>query len=137
MRMNHKPHMDQTSYTTERQILYHFFTCFQKYHFKISTLIYSKSCVKRPLSKRQKLVFNANYCLMQVKIIIECSKGSREHSSIRLTFIKLSFVIIKMIKIFVLSISEGSFLHRFYFTPNFILIKNVFVFFSATCRLQR
>ena len=37
---------------------------------------YSKTCVKRPLSKDNKLVFKTNYCLMQVKIIAECSKGS-------------------------------------------------------------
>ena len=37
---------------------------------------YSKTCVKEPLSKRQKMVFNTDYCLMQVKSIAECSKGS-------------------------------------------------------------
>ena len=30
---------------------------------------YSKTCVKRPLSKRQKLIFKINYRLMQVKRI--------------------------------------------------------------------
>ena len=41
--------------------------------------LYSKICVKQPLSKRQKLVFNTNYRLMQVKSIAECSKGSICH----------------------------------------------------------
>ena len=39
-------------------------------------MAYSKTCVKRPPSKRPKLVFKTNYCLMQVKNIAECSKGS-------------------------------------------------------------
>ena len=37
---------------------------------------YGKTCVKRPLSKRSKIVFKTNYRLMQVKSIAECSKGS-------------------------------------------------------------
>ena len=36
---------------------------------------YSKTCVKRPLSKRQKTGFQ-DQCLMQVKSIAECNKGS-------------------------------------------------------------
>ena len=42
----------------------------------MSVSIYSKTCVKQPLSRRPKLVFNTNYRLMQVKSIAECSKGS-------------------------------------------------------------
>ena len=47
--------------------------------------MYSKTCVKWPLSKRPKMVFKTNYRLMQVKSIAdlmqvksiaECSKGS-------------------------------------------------------------
>ena len=38
--------------------------------------VYSKTCVKRLLSKRQKIVFQDQFCLMQVKSIAECSKGS-------------------------------------------------------------
>ena len=38
--------------------------------------IYSKTCLKRPLSKRPNLVFKTDYRLMQVKSIAECSKGS-------------------------------------------------------------
>ena len=45
----------------------------------------------------------ANYHVMHVKSIAECSKG--EHSAILSTFIKLPFVI----KIFVMSIFEWSF----------------------------
>ena len=39
---------------------------------KITTLMYSKSCLKRPLKRRPKLVFKTNYCIMQVKSITEC-----------------------------------------------------------------
>ena len=38
--------------------------------------MYSKTCVKRPLSKRPKLGFKTNYRLMQVKRFAECSKWS-------------------------------------------------------------
>ena len=38
--------------------------------------IYSKTCVKRPYSKIPKMVFKADYRLIQVKSIAECSKGS-------------------------------------------------------------
>ena len=37
---------------------------------------YSRTCLKRPLSKRPKIGFNTNYYLMQVKSIAECSNGS-------------------------------------------------------------
>ena len=40
---------------------------------------YSKTCPKRPLKNKTKIVFNTNYRLMQVKSIAECSKG--EHSA--------------------------------------------------------
>ena len=43
---------------------------------KSLTLQYSKTFVKRPLSKRPKMVSKTNYYLMQVKSIAECSKGS-------------------------------------------------------------
>ena len=38
--------------------------------------MYSKTCVKQPLSKDQKMFFNTFYHLMQVESIAECSKGS-------------------------------------------------------------
>ena len=37
---------------------------------------YSKTCVKRPLSKTAKIVFQYQYRLLQAKRIAECSKGS-------------------------------------------------------------
>ena len=37
---------------------------------------YSRTCLKRSLSKDQKWVYKTNYCLMQVKSIAEWSKGS-------------------------------------------------------------
>ena len=58
--------------------------------------MYSKTCVKWPLSKDRKLDFKTKYRLMQVKSVAE------EHYAILLTFIKLPFVI----KSFVLSIFE-------------------------------
>ena len=70
----------------------------------------SKTCVKRPLSKRPKMVFQTNYPLMQVKSIAECSK--RKHSAILSTFIKQPVVI----KIFVLSIFEWPFYTGFTIT---------------------
>ena len=51
-------------------------------------LSYSKTCVKRPFSKRQ-MFFKTNYRLIQVKSIDEFFKDS----VILLTFIKLPFVI--------------------------------------------
>ena len=62
---------------------------------------YSKISPKRPLSKRQKLVFKTNDRLMQFKSIAEFSKGV--HSALLSTFIKLPFVI----NIFVLSFLGG------------------------------
>ena len=56
---------------------------------------YSKTCVKRPLSKIPKIVFETNNRLMDVKSIAECSKGSilqyfrpplSYHLSLRLLF---------------------------------------------------
>ena len=42
----------------------------------LQPVIYSKTCLKRTLSKRPKLFFKFNYPLMQVKSIAESSKGS-------------------------------------------------------------
>ena len=39
-------------------------------------VLYSKTCVKRPLSKRPIIGFQDQIRLMQVKSIAECSKGS-------------------------------------------------------------
>ena len=37
-------------------------------------IIYSKTCLKRPLKKKTKMGFKTDYRLMQVKSIAECSK---------------------------------------------------------------
>ena len=37
---------------------------------------YSNICLKGPLKKNTKLVFNTDYCLMNVKNIAECCEGS-------------------------------------------------------------
>ena len=63
-------------------------------------LNYSETCVKRPLSKRQKISLQDQYY---------CRMLEREHSAILWTFIKLPFVI----KIFVLSIFEWLFYTSF------------------------
>ena len=69
----------------------------------LMNIIYSKTCVKRPLSKRQEIGFQDQLSLN------ECWKYCRmlqvEHSAILLTFIKLPFVI----RIFVLFIFERPF----------------------------
>ena len=81
-----------------------FLICFLGPNFRHITFEnYSKTCVKRPLSKRPKFVLETNYRLMQVKSIIECPK--RRIFAILLSFIKLPFVT----KIFVLFIFECPF----------------------------
>ena len=60
-----------------------------------------KPVFKGHSQKDRKFVFKTNYRLMQVK---------REHSAILSTFIKLPFDI----KIFILTVFEWLFLHRFY-----------------------
>ena len=55
----------------------------------------SKTCLKRPLKKKNKIGFKTDYCLMQVKSIAG-------HSAILSTFIKLPFAA----ETFVLSIFE-------------------------------
>ena len=72
-----------------------------------SIKMYSKTCVKRLLSKSRKMVFKTIYRLMQVKSVAECSKG--EPSAILSTFTKLPFVI----EIYVLSIFEWPFFTGF------------------------
>ena len=64
------------------------------------TKIYSKTCVKWPLSKDQKMFFKTHYLLMQVKTIV-----LQNASAILSTFIKLPIVF----KTFVLSIFECPF----------------------------
>ena len=84
-------------------------SCLQKLWVKHNSIKVKQTNTVKPVlsghSKRTpKLIFNTNYCLMQVKSIAECSKGIQgEHSAILLTFIKLPF----SIKTFVLSILSG------------------------------
>ena len=61
---------------------------------------YSKTCVKRPLSKRQKIGFQDQLSLNASQKY--CRMLQWEHSAILSTFIKLPFAI----KIFVLSILD-------------------------------
>ena len=66
-------------------------------------MMYSKTCVKRPLSKRQKIGFQDRLSLNAGQKYCRMLQG--EHSAILSTLIKLPFVI----KIFVLSIFEWPF----------------------------
>ena len=66
-------------------------------------LMYSKTCVKRPLSKQTKIGFQDQLSLNAGQQYCRMLQG--EHSAILLIFIKLPFVI----KIFVLSILSGRF----------------------------
>ena len=65
--------------------------------------MYSKTCVKQPLSKRPNIGFQDQLSLNAGQKY--CKMLQREHSAILLTFIKLPFVI----KTFVFSISGGHF----------------------------
>ena len=63
-------------------------------------IVYSKTCLKRPLSKRSKFGFQDQLSLNADQKYCRMLQG--EHSAILSTFIKLPFVF----KIFVLSIFE-------------------------------
>ena len=78
---------------------------------KLVKEIYSKTCVKRPLSKRPQIGFQDQLSLNAGQKYCRMLQG--EHSAILLTFIKLPFVI----KIFILSIFEWP-------------LKTVFIFIS-------
>ena len=65
-----------------------------------SSLMYSKTCLKRSLSKREKIGFQDQLSLNAGQKYCRMLQG--EHSAILLTFIKLLFVI----KSFVLSVFE-------------------------------
>ena len=69
--------------------------------------MYSKTCVKRSLSKRLKIIFQDQLSLNAGQMYCRILQG--EHSAILLTFMKLPFVI----KIFVLSIFEWPFYTAF------------------------
>ena len=77
--------------------------------------LYSKTCVKQPLSKRQKIGFQDQLSLNAGQKYCRMLQGV--HFAILSTFIKLPFVI----KIFVLSIFEWPFYSCFTVTPCYIL----------------
>ena len=68
-----------------------------------SCLLYSKTCLKRPLKRRLKIVIQDRLLLNAGQKYCRTLQG--EHSAILLTFIKIPFVI----NIFVLSIFEWPF----------------------------
>ena len=74
-----------------------------KDNLRVYYLEYSKTCVKGPLSKRQKIVFQDQLLLNAGQKYCRMLQG--EHSAILSTFIKLPFVS----KVFVLSILEWPF----------------------------
>ena len=86
-------------------------------------LLYSKTCVKRPLSKRQTIRFQTKSSLNAGQKYYRMLQG--EHSVILSTFIKLPLVI----KILVLFILSGRFTQvlRLYFCVNMCLFVCVFV----------
>ena len=83
-------------------------------------IINSKTCAKRPLSKRQKIGFQDQLSLNEGQKYCRMLQG--EHSAIPLPFIKLPFAI----KIFVLPIFEWPFYTGF--TVLFLLIQ-IYVYF--------
>ena len=98
---------------------------------------YSKTCVKRPLSKRPKIVFQEQLLLNAGQKYCRMLQG--EHSAILSTFIKLPFVI----KIYVLSIFEWpfytglNFYQKLVFKTNYCLmqVKSIFAILSILIKL--
>ena len=84
-------------------------------------MIYSKTCVKRPFSKRLKIGFQDQYSLNAGQKYYRMVQG--EHSVILLTCIKLPFVI----KTFVLSIFEWPFYTGFTVMSCFKIYKPVVI----------
>ena len=92
----------------------------------------SKTCVKRPLSKRPKIGFQDSLSLNAGQKYCRMLQG--EHSAILLTFTKLPFVI----KILVLYILSGRFtqvLLCFIGCPNFFFIHAIRIVIFQTCML--
>ena len=79
---------------------------------------YSKTCLKRPLSKRPHIGFQDQLSLNACQKYCRMIQG--EHSAILSTFIKLPFVI----KIFVLSIFEWLFYTSFTVLTGFMTLQN-------------
>ena len=76
------------------------FRCIESlFHAKIMQfLVYSKTCVKRLLSKRPKIGFQDQLSLNAGQKYCRMLQG--EHSAILLTFIELPFVILKSLFLF-------------------------------------
>ena len=91
--------------------------------------VYSKTCVKRPLSKRPKIGFQDQLSLNAGQKYCRMLQG--EHSAILLTFIKLPFVI----EIIVLSIFEWSFYTGFSEMPTIPIFSGIIPFFKADFRI--
>ena len=83
--------------------LLHFNDLFHAYCYNNYGIVYSKTCVKRPLSSRPQIGFQDQLSLNAGQKY--CRMLQWEHSAILSTFIKLPFVI----KTFVLSIFEWPF----------------------------
>ena len=94
------PHVDVSSWARGQNIVFIF--------------IYSKTCVKGPLSKRPKIGFQDQLSLNTGQKYCRMFQG--EHSAILWTFIKLPFAI----EIFVLSIFEWPFYTGFTVHPYFV-----------------
>ena len=95
---------------------------------------YSKTCVKRPLSKGPKIGFQDQLSLNAGQKYCRMLQG--EHSAILSTFIKLSFVI----KIFALSIFEWSFYTGFTVLsigPVHFLFKGCWWYFSFLFKFEQ
>ena len=90
--------------------------------------LYSKTCVKRPFSKRPKIGFQDQLSLNVGQKYCKMLQG--EHSEILLTFIKLPFVI----KTFVLSIFEWPFYAGFTVST---VISNIFTWAGQISYLNR
>ena len=87
---------------------------YYKYIIIIAYIQYSKTSVKRPLSKRPQIGFQDKLSLNAGQMY--CRMLQREHSVICSTFIKLPFVI-KLLSILI-CLFWVAILHRFYFIHN-------------------
>ena len=59
----------------------------------VDFIVYSKTCVKRPLSRRPKIGFQDQLLLMQVESVAECSKGAFCNIYISTASLKVNFYI--------------------------------------------
>ena len=92
---------------------------------------YSKTCVKRPLSKRPKIGFQDQLSLNAGQKYCRMLQG--EHSAILLTFNKLPF----LVEIFVLSVFEWSFYTGFTVLACYIQARMLKQLGGGGCQQQR